>query len=96
MTTAAKSSPSEDSGADLDKIKEDLATLKSDLAQLVRGLKAGASDHVTKEASRLYDKLAAEGGHSVESIAREVKDRPLASLAIAIAVGFVCGRILAR
>ena len=96
MTTSGKSATPEEAGADIDKIKEDLATLKSDLAQLVKGMKAGASDHVRKEASQLYDKLMAEGEHSMEAVAREVKERPLASLGIALAIGFICGRMLSR
>jgi ElaB/YqjD/DUF883 family membrane-anchored ribosome-binding protein len=94
MTASAKSSPSEESGDDIDKIREDLATLRSDLAEFVKGMKAGTSDRVTKEAYRIYDKLMADGEQSTEAIAREVKERPLASLGIALAIGFVCGRIL--
>jgi ElaB/YqjD/DUF883 family membrane-anchored ribosome-binding protein len=96
MTASAKSSPSDESGADIDKIKEDLATLRSDLAELVKGIKAGASDHMTKEASRIYDKLMAEGEHSLDAVTREVKERPLASLGIALVIGFICGRVLSR
>ena len=95
MTASTKSSPS-DEAADIDKIKEDLATLRSDLAELVKGIKAGATDHATKEASRIYDKLMADGEHSLEAVAREVKERPLASLGIALVIGFICGRVLSR
>jgi len=94
MTASAKSSPSEESAADIDKIKEDLATLRGDLADLVKGMRTGASEHVAKEASRIYDKVMAEGEHSMDALAREVRERPLASLGIALAVGFICGRIL--
>ena len=96
MTASTKSSPSDESGADIDKIKEDLATLRSDLAELVKGMKAGATDHVTKEASRIYDKLMGEGEQSLDAVVREVKERPLASLGIALAIGFICGRVLSR
>lgn len=96
MTTSANSARSEETGADIDKIKEDLATLRGDLAQLVKGMRTGASEHVSNEASRIYDKLMAEGEHSMEAVAREVKERPLASLGIALAIGFVCGRLLSR
>ena len=51
---------------------------------------------MTKEASRIYDKLMAEGEHSLEAVTREVKERPLASLGIALVIGFICGRVLSR
>jgi ElaB/YqjD/DUF883 family membrane-anchored ribosome-binding protein len=96
MTKMDKTSSSEEGAPDIEKMKEDIAALTSDLARLIKGLKTEAAGHVAKEASHLYDKLVDEGGKSMESIAREVKDRPLASLAIAFAIGFVCGRLLSR
>jgi ElaB/YqjD/DUF883 family membrane-anchored ribosome-binding protein len=96
MTMSGNTSPSEASSADIEKIKEDLETLRSDLTEFVKSMRTGATDRVSKEASRVYDRLMAEGEHSLDSVSSEVRERPLASLGIALAVGFICGRVLSR
>jgi hypothetical protein len=84
------------SGADLDAIVRDIAALRKDLATLIENVKTGATDRVTGDARRFYGALAAEGERSAAAIAQQVEERPLASLAIAFAVGFVCSRVLMR
>jgi ElaB/YqjD/DUF883 family membrane-anchored ribosome-binding protein len=81
---------------DLDRIASDIQALKRDLARLMEHVKAGATDTVSGEASRLYDTLASEGQRRAAALAQSVEEKPLASVLIAFAVGFVSGRILLR
>ena len=81
---------------DLDVIAKDIAALKSDIGKLMEHMKDGAAETVSSNAQRLYGTLAAEGERSTEAIIRHVEEKPLASLLIAFAVGFVGGQILRR
>ncbi|HEY3916591.1 MAG TPA: PE domain-containing protein [Stellaceae bacterium] len=81
---------------DLEKIVDDIQALKKDLARLMEHVKSGASDTVSEEASRLYGTIASEGQRQAAALAQAVEEKPLASLLIAFAVGFVSSRILLR
>lgn len=81
---------------DLDRIANDIQALKRDLARLLEHAKSGAADTVSSEASRLYDTIASEGQRRAEALAQSVEEKPLASVLIAFAVGFVTGRLLLR
>lgn len=85
-----------DNDSDLRKIVDDIQTLKKDLARLMEHVKTGATETVTEEAGRLYDTIATEGQRQAAALARSVEDKPLASVLIAFAVGFLSGRILLR
>lgn len=89
---------SEASGADsdLEKIAGDIQALKKDLARLMEHIKTGTSDAVSDEASRFYDSIAAEGQKHAAALAQSVEEKPLRSVLIAFAVGFVAARILSR
>ena len=81
---------------DLEKIAGDIQALKKDLARLMEHIKTGASEAVGDEASRFYDSLAAEGHKHAAALAQSVEEKPLRSVLIAFAVGFVAARILSR
>lgn len=81
---------------DLQKIVEDIQALKKDLARLMGHVKTGATETVSEEASRLYDTIASEGQRQAAALARSVEQKPIASVLIAFAVGFLSGRILLR
>jgi len=83
-------------GADLDAVIRDMTVLKDDLARLMTQMKSDTVETIGGEARRLYRSLAADGERSVAAIAQHVEQRPIASLLIAFAVGFVGGRILAK
>jgi ElaB/YqjD/DUF883 family membrane-anchored ribosome-binding protein len=91
MTTNSRSET-----GDLDVIVKDIAALKSDIGKLMQHVKDGATETVTSNTQRLYGSLAAEGERSAGAIIRHVEEKPLASLLIAFAVGFVGGQILRR
>jgi ElaB/YqjD/DUF883 family membrane-anchored ribosome-binding protein len=95
---------------DLERIRDDFASLKRDFADLVDHVKRGAingaddaNDAMRHSLGRLgektrgvYDDLAAQGERSVKAIGRQVEERPLTSLLIAFGVGMVASRILSR
>jgi ElaB/YqjD/DUF883 family membrane-anchored ribosome-binding protein len=89
---------SDTSGAesDLTRITNDIQALKEDLARLIEHVKNNATETVAGEASKLYDTLAAEGQRQAAALAQSVEEKPLASVLIAFAIGFVGGRILLR
>ncbi|HZL59352.1 MAG TPA: hypothetical protein VFC38_06600 [Stellaceae bacterium] len=88
---------------DVETIRGDLDSLKSDLAGLMDHVKngalqgvAGRVDDVTTEARRLYGQFTAESERQAEALARRVEERPLTSLLIAFGLGFLGGRIFFR
>jgi len=81
---------------DLDAILKDIAILKQDIGKLLDQVKTGAVESVNGEARRLYDSLAAEGERSAAAIAQQVEERPIASLLVAFAAGFIGSRLLMR
>jgi ElaB/YqjD/DUF883 family membrane-anchored ribosome-binding protein len=80
-----KSNSEAESSPDLQTVMNDVSALKGDLAALVRNMK-----------SDVYDNLAATGERSVKAIGSQVEKRPILSLLIAFAVGFVGSRLLSR
>lgn len=89
-------SDTNNAGSDLDKILGDIQALKADLARLMEHVKSGATDTVSEQASQIYGTIASEGQRHAAAVAKSVGEKPLASILIAFAVGFVSGRILLR
>jgi ElaB/YqjD/DUF883 family membrane-anchored ribosome-binding protein len=88
---------------DLEKLMEDVQSLKRDLAALAehsRGtLWSGASETanaISAEASRLYDGVTAQSRRSAQAISTQVEEQPLLSILIAFGIGFLGGRVLPR
>jgi hypothetical protein len=88
---------------DLAALREDLAGLKRDVAALIDHMKLGASAGVETMAAqvddgarRLYRSVAAEGERSADLIGRKVEEQPLLALLIAVAIGYIGGRVTAR
>jgi ElaB/YqjD/DUF883 family membrane-anchored ribosome-binding protein len=92
---------------DLDAIAADVAALKRDLAALIAHVRSGATEGIAgaarqattqlgEEAKELYDRLAAEGERTAQTISRHVDEQPLTSVLIAFAVGFIAARLLPR
>jgi hypothetical protein len=89
--------------SDLTAVKDDIAALKRDVASLIEHLKAGvthgaqaAAAQVDGGSRRLYRNAATEGERAVKSIGEHVERQPLLALLIAVGVGYVGGRVLAR
>jgi len=108
MTTAKKSETAE--AADMESLKEELATLRSDVASLVASLGnitksrvEEATDSVTEtleESSNWNDmksqieQARAQGEQLSQDLSEEVTRHPLASIAIAFGVGYIASKII--
>jgi ElaB/YqjD/DUF883 family membrane-anchored ribosome-binding protein len=99
MSDSRTKAAAEEAAADLEKLREDIAALRSDLTRLVKSMSKDAGDlsnEAQREARRLYSKLAKEGERSAKAVVHELEERPLTTLLIAFAIGFVGGRLLPR
>jgi ElaB/YqjD/DUF883 family membrane-anchored ribosome-binding protein len=92
---------------DLEMLAGDIATLKHDLAELMRHLKLGATEgargaaqrtveQIGDEALRAYENLTAQTKRSVKAIGRQVEEQPVMSLLLAFAIGVLGGRMMSR
>jgi len=95
MTDAAKKSDL----ADLDSMREEIESLRKNLANLVHdaGQAGNGMSHRLAEKGRHIASKVGEGGeHLIEAATHEIEERPLASVLVAFALGFVGGRFLSR
>ena len=96
MNEKSRPDMGEITAGDLVDIREDIVTLRNDLAKLVAHLTSGAKAELSDEPHRLYAKLSEEGRRSASAIARGVEERPLLSLLAAFGIGFIGGNLLRR
>jgi ElaB/YqjD/DUF883 family membrane-anchored ribosome-binding protein len=99
MADSRTKAAAEETTADLAKLRDDMAALRSDLTSLVKSMGRDAGDlsnEAQREAQRLYSKLAKESERSAKAVIHELEERPFTTLLIAFALGFVGGRFLPR
>ncbi len=82
--------------ADLDSIVSDVSDLKKDLARLLDHVRTNTTSTVNDGTRRIYNTVLSEGGRSATALAQRIEDKPLASIFIAFALGFVGGNLLRR
>lgn len=87
----------------LNRLREDVAGLKSSIAGLGKRGAADARaaadaklDELHDELERLAGDLHRRGEDTLASVEQRVRDHPLASLFVAVGLGLVLGRILDR
>ena len=95
MNESKTKAAAEDVADEVARLREDLAALKADITRLVKSMRSDAGE-IGEEAEELYAKLAKEGERSARAVVREFEERPLMTLLIAFAVGFIGGRFLPR
>jgi hypothetical protein len=95
MSESRTSAAAEDVAEELARLRNDLVSLKDDLATLVRIMRSDTGE-MSAEAQELYARLAQEGHRSARAAFHELEDRPLTVLAIAFAAGLIGGRFLLR
>ena len=85
-----------DENADIGTVTRDIELLKKDIAQLMEKMKTNAAQTVNDEARRIYGAVTAEGEKTLDAISQQVEERPIASLLIAFATGYIASRLIAR
>lgn len=89
------------------RVAEDIAALKEDVAALIRQMKeiarreAGrvgqdAADTISERAADMYETVSETGRRSADRIGAHVEEKPVTSLLLAFAAGFVFSKILTR
>lgn len=89
--------------SDIDAVRDDVAALKQDVADLVKHLKNGtngvahdAANRLREKAGEVYDDLEDRSRRTTAAARHQVEEHPLTAIAIAFAVGFIGGRLLLR
>jgi ElaB/YqjD/DUF883 family membrane-anchored ribosome-binding protein len=96
-----------DTAAKTDRISDDLATLKQDMAALIKQVKdmavqtgsrlgQDAADKISGHAADLYGTVSEKSRKSAEAVTAHVEEQPLSSLLIAFAAGFIFSKIISR
>jgi len=95
---------------EMESVRNDLKQLQGDVAGLVSGLKSLGLDKVNQvgenaketaeeQLERLkatLNQVRSEGESQVDSLQKEIGQRPLSSVAAAFAVGYILGKLLDR
>jgi ElaB/YqjD/DUF883 family membrane-anchored ribosome-binding protein len=101
---------SKNTDADYNALRDDLAALKSDMANLISHMSDRAASGAQSAASsaqgalgmmdeRARDALrsaSAEGDRAVKAMGQKVEEQPVTALLIALGIGYIGGRLLAR
>jgi len=84
-------------------VKEDLARLRADVANLSAALKGATSGAVHEQMESLRSRLdnltgeaRVQGRQALDDLTDRIEDRPLASVLIAFGIGMLIGRLLDR
>jgi ElaB/YqjD/DUF883 family membrane-anchored ribosome-binding protein len=88
-----------ESYGEIDNIRDDLKSLKTDVIKLSRHVQEDSVDktvELAKKASQRLATLKSQGQEKLDKIERRIKTKPAQSLAIAFAAGFVVHHLLGR
>lgn len=84
------------SSAKVDRVSDTIASTLNDIADRF----SSRAKSVSKDAGRMGERFTADameyGDHALRRVAREVEERPLVTLAIAVGVGALAAGLLAR
>src|SRR5690242_16263409 len=103
MDSGIKTRPDPPATPSLDKIVDDIATLRRDISALTAQLRSGAVkgagetiDELSGKAKELYGTLADQSERSAKLLSEQVREQPLLSLVIAFLLGMIGSRLLSR
>ena len=89
--------------ADFTALRDDLATLKNDMAALVSHVTASATssaqsvaNQAEKRARDAYNNVSIEGEKAAKIIGGKIEEQPVTALLIALGVGYIAARLIAR
>lgn len=96
-----------ETAAQTGRVNDDIASLKDDVATLIRQMKElamreascfsqDAADTISDRASDIYETVSAKGRKSADALTAHVEEQPITSLLIAFAAGFIFSKILTR
>jgi ElaB/YqjD/DUF883 family membrane-anchored ribosome-binding protein len=94
-------------GPDAKRVADDVASLKQDMAALIKQMKELAvreasrisqdtAEKISSQASGIYETVSEKGRKSADVVTAHVEEQPLSSLLIAFAAGFIFSKILTR
>lgn len=81
---------------DLETLKDELEVLRKNVATIAKHMGNGAAKKIADNGHHLYDAIHDEGERVVRVASHEIEERPLTSVLIAFAAGFVGGKLLSR
>jgi ElaB/YqjD/DUF883 family membrane-anchored ribosome-binding protein len=81
---------------DLDTLKEELDVLRKNVATIAKHMGNGAANKISEKGLHAYDVLHDGGERVVRAASHEIEERPLTSVLIAFAAGFIGGKLLSR
>jgi ElaB/YqjD/DUF883 family membrane-anchored ribosome-binding protein len=101
---------SKNTDADYNALRDDLASLKGDMANLISHLgeraasgaqsaangAQGALGMIDERAREALRSASAEGDRAVKAMGQKVEEQPVTALLIALGIGYIGGRLLAR
>ena len=90
-------------GSELDAVKDDLAKLRADIANLSQTLKDATSETVHEQIGLIRSRIdgiaedaKSHGRKTLDSLTDHIEEKPLASVLIAFGVGILFGRLFDR
>lgn len=84
---------------DLKELRNEYASLKSDLAEMKETISKLASDGIIEGRERVRDTARQSRDRARETLGafeNEIEERPITSLAVALGAGFILGKLLSR
>jgi ElaB/YqjD/DUF883 family membrane-anchored ribosome-binding protein len=89
--------------AEFDTVKDDLAKLRADVANLTAALKGMTAEAVHEQVGTIRDRLDRltgdarhQGRQTLDELTDTIEERPLTSILVAFGAGIVLGRLLDR
>ena len=97
----------QDPASQAKRVSDDIAALKDDVAALIRQMKELAvreagrfgqetADSLSDHASGLYETVSETGRRSADTVAAHIEEKPITSLLLAFAAGFIFSKIVTR
>lgn len=84
---------------DLEELRADLASLKSDMSDIadtLAKLAHNTADEGRKRVKSAAKQSRAQAEATLGSFEKEIEERPMTSLALVLALGFVMGKLFSR
>ena len=92
--------------AEYDTLQQEISDLRRDFSTLLESLRKRSNgvgkeaEHSIRElagqAQKIYGDLSRSGHESVHAVGRTIEERPIASILVAFALGFIGSRLLDR